>query len=122
VGTLTLDANVAIALFDGTDAHHTRAVDEITAAINRETSFLMPASAYSEIMVHAIRQQRGELVERFVARLGMEIVPVDREIAARAAELRAEHRTLRLPDALVLATAHVRDVALLTFDGRLAQL
>jgi predicted nucleic acid-binding protein len=64
----------------------------------------------------------GDKVEAFVDGLRVEIVPVDRGIARRAAELRAEHGALRLPDALVLATAQLRDAQLLTFDDRLTQL
>jgi predicted nucleic acid-binding protein len=113
---------VAIALFTATDAHHARAIKELDAAVDREETFLMAASAYSEIMVHALRQERNELVDRFVDGLQMEIVPIDREIGRQAAQLRARHRTLRLPDALVLATAKLRGAHLLTFDERLAQL
>lgn len=35
----------------------------------------------------------------------MSVVGLDAEIATRAAFLRARHRTLKLPDALVIATA-----------------
>lgn len=122
MGSLALDANVPIALLDSTDAHHARAVAELDAAIEREDDLLLAASAYSEIMVHALRKQRGDLVETFVDRMRMEVVPVDRAIGRRAAELRSAHATLRLPDALVLATAQLRDARLLTFDGRLSQL
>ncbi|MGE3684891.1 MAG: PIN domain-containing protein [Acidimicrobiia bacterium] len=40
-----------------------------------------------------------------VERLTIAIVPLDVEIASTAARLRAAHRSLRLPDALVIATA-----------------
>jgi len=113
---------VAIALFTATDAHHGRAVSELDAAIDRADALLMAASAYSEIMVHALRRDHGDLIDRFVDRLRMEVVAADREIARRAAELRARHRTLRLPDALVVATAQRRRASLLTFDDGLAGL
>jgi predicted nucleic acid-binding protein len=80
------------------------------------------ASAAPEIMVPALRQRRGDDIDRLIDRLRVEIVTVDREVARRAAELRATHRTLRLPDALVLATAQLRGGRLLTFDERLSQL
>ena len=49
------------------------------------------------------------------------VVPIDRRIAAKAARLRARHgRALRLPDALVLATADVlRADRVLTTDAGL---
>ncbi len=120
--SLALDASAAIALFSEADAHHARAVAEFGAAVKRGDPMLMSASAYSEIMVHALRQQRGDLVDRFVDRLQIEVVPADRSVARHAAELRAKHAALRLPDALVVATAQLRDARLLTFDERLTQL
>jgi predicted nucleic acid-binding protein len=122
VGSLALDASVTIALFSEVDAHHAQAVADVNAAADRDDELLMAASAYSEILVHALRQGRGDFVDKFIDQLRVEIVPVDRGIAHRAAELRAEHGALRLPDALVLATAQLRDAQLLTFDDRLSQL
>jgi predicted nucleic acid-binding protein len=122
VGSLALDASVAIALFTDADAHHDRARSELDGALDRDDDLLMAASAYSEIMVHAVRSGQGEMVDRFVDRLQMEIVPTDRGIGRRAAELRAEWRSLRLPDALVLATAQARRASLLSFDIELARL
>lgn len=122
MGAVALDASVAIALFTATDAHHERARIELDAVLDRGDALTMAASAYSEIMVHALRNGRGDLIDRFVDRLRMEVVSADREIARRAAELRATHSGLRLPDALVLATAQLRGAKLLTFDERLRQL
>jgi predicted nucleic acid-binding protein len=111
-----------IALLSAADAHHARAVAEFGEASDRNDDLSMASSAYSEIMVHALRQERGGDIDRLVDRLRVEIVTVDREIARCAAELRAMHRTLRLPDALVLAAAQLRGARLLTFDERLSQL
>ncbi len=122
MGSLALDASVAIALFTATDAHHERALAELEIAFDRSDALLLAASAYSEIMVHAARQGEGELVDRFVDRLAIEVVPVDREIGRGAAVLRAANRSLRLPDALVVATAQARRAPLLSFDAQLARL
>jgi predicted nucleic acid-binding protein len=46
-----------------------------------------------------------ELVRTAIGRLPASVVPPDEEIATRSAALRARHRTLKLPDALVIATA-----------------
>jgi predicted nucleic acid-binding protein len=122
VGALALDSSVAIAFFTATDAHHEQAVAELSSAEDRGDSLTMAASAYSEIMVHAVRKDGAELVDRFVDRMRIEVVPIDRRTARRAAELRAGHRWLRLPDALVVAVADDREARLLTFDARLARL
>lgn len=49
-------------------------------------------------------------VDAFLADLPADVEPITRQVAGRAAELRARHGgRLRLPDALVLATAlHLR--------------
>lgn len=122
MGSLALDASAVIALLSAADPHHGRAVVEFGEASDRNDDLSMASSAYSEILVHALRQQRGDDVDRLVDQLRVEVVAVDRAIARRAAELRAVHRTLRLPDALVLATARLREARLLTFDERLGQL
>jgi predicted nucleic acid-binding protein len=111
-----------IALLSAADAHHQQAVAEFSGAADRNDELSMASSAYSEIMVHALRQQRGDFVDQLVDRLRIEIVSVDRDIGRRAAELRAEHRRLRLPDALILATTQIREAELLTFDECLRQL
>jgi predicted nucleic acid-binding protein len=122
VGSLALDASALIALLSAADVHHERAVVEFGEASDRNDDLSMASSAYSEIMVHALRQQRGEDIDRLVDQLRVEIVDVDRAIARRAAELRAEQRALRLPDALVVATAQRCGARLLTFDERLRSL
>lgn len=82
----------------------------------------MSASAFSETLVRPLASGHGAEVEAFVDGLGIEIVPVDRRIARRAAELRAGHADLRLPDATIAAAAELLGARLLTFDRRLAQL
>lgn len=113
---LILDASVAIAYLDRSDAHHARA----TAAIaeSRLDERVLPASAFSELLVRAYRDGPGAVaeVERFVSELAIRIHPIDASVARRAAALRAGHRSLRLPDALVLATGDVLEGAVLTAD------
>lgn len=120
MGAVALDASVSIALLDPADRHHEQA-----AAVLREhdrSSLIMAASAYSETLVRPLALGLEEAVEAFVDGLRIEIVAADRDIGRRAARLRAEHGALRLPDALVLATAQAREAGLLTFDGPLARL
>jgi predicted nucleic acid-binding protein len=54
--------------------------------------------------------------------MGIDVVPLTAAIAECAAELRAGHRGLRLPDAMVLATAREHGGELLTYDERLAKI
>jgi PIN domain nuclease of toxin-antitoxin system len=48
--------------------------------------------------------------------------PLTAEVAERAARLRSIHRGLRLPDALVLATADVLEATALTADRAWARI
>jgi predicted nucleic acid-binding protein len=59
------------------------------------------------------------LLDEFIAEFPIRIVPITPEIARRAASLRAGSTWLRLPDALVLATADVLEApGVLTGDAR----
>ena len=109
MGLTVLDAGVLIGLLDANDAHHPEAVTALRDAVDRADRISLPASAYAEVLVGPSR--RGETavtkVDQFVEQLPLEIVPLDRWVAATTAALRAEHRSLKLPDALVIATAKV---------------
>jgi predicted nucleic acid-binding protein len=75
-------------------------------------------SAYAEILVNPWRRglDAVAVVKGFVMDLGIRIEPLSEGIAEHAARLRARHESLRLPDALVLATADALDAAALTCD------
>jgi predicted nucleic acid-binding protein len=70
-------------------------------------------------MVRPLARGAGETVDEFIDAIGATVVPVDRELARLAASIRERHRSLRLPDALSLATALVAEAELVTFDQRL---
>jgi predicted nucleic acid-binding protein len=58
------------------------------------------------------------IVAGFFVSLIDEILDVDPGIAERAADLRTEHRALRMPDALILATAVAAEVDLVITGDR----
>jgi predicted nucleic acid-binding protein len=90
-----LDASVLIALLDEQDAGRPLARAAV-AQSKRDHDLLIPVTAFSESIVAPYR-------EAALVALG-NIVDVTREIASRAAQLRAA-RQIKLPDALILATA-----------------
>lgn len=120
MGAVALDASVAIGFLDPADAHHERAVASLRETDRDE--LLIAASAYSETLIWPLAKGHAALVEEFIDGLRVEVVPLSREIARGASELRAEHSALCLGDAIVLATARHREAALLTFDERLRRL
>lgn len=107
MGKVVLDASVVLALFDPEDALHQPASRVIRDHRQAHAQFVLPATVLAEILVGAARRGRDELETRrnqAVAAFGAP-APVDEDVAVTAARLRATHRSLRLPDALVLATA-----------------
>jgi PIN domain nuclease of toxin-antitoxin system len=117
VALVVLDASVVIAFLDSNDPHHPAAVAAVAAA--RDDEIILPASAYAEVLVSPYRRGSSAVrrVDEFIADLGMRIEPLTREIASRAARLRAKAARVGLPDALVLATGDVLGVGLvLTAD------
>lgn len=121
MGALILDASVLIGLLDRADAHHARAVSDVERADRNGSALATAASAYSETLVAFARAARTAEARDALAAMGIDVRPLTATIAERAAELRAHHRTLRLPDALVLATAQAHDADLLTYDHGLAR-
>lgn len=121
MAALILDAGVLVGLLDTADAHHAAAVDEVEAADRAGTPLLAPASAYSEALVSFARAGRVADAREAIAAMGIAVTPLTPTIAEHSAELRARHGRLRLPDAIVLATARDLGAALLTYDDRLAR-
>lgn len=113
---IVLDASVVIAFLDGKDAHHLAAVEAIGRTRGEE--LIVPSSAYAEILVDPWRRGADavSVVKGFLTDLGVRIDPLTAAIAERAARLRARQRSLRLPDALVLATADALGASALTCD------
>jgi predicted nucleic acid-binding protein len=61
------------------------------------------------------------IVRRFLAAVVGTRLPVDEQVAERAAELRGCDRALRMPDALILATAELHAELVVTGDTRWAE-
>jgi predicted nucleic acid-binding protein len=122
VGRVALDADVVIAFLDPRDDQHALAVAELRPRLVAGDELLVGATVYAETIVRPLQQGTDATVDSFLDAAGITVVPVDRAVARRAAQLRAEHTSLRLPDAMSLATALATDAALLTLDKKLNQI
>lgn len=122
MATVALDADVLIAFLDASDDQHQRAIDLLRPRLAAGDRIVVGAGVYAEILVHPLKRGSDQAIDDFLTAIGADIVAVDRDIARRAAQLRATHARLRLPDALSLATAHATKSDLLTLDQRLQKL
>lgn len=116
---VALDADVLIAFLDPGDGQHERAVKEIRAKMAAGENLLMGASVYAEVMVRPLEQGTDARVDEFLAAAKVTVIDIDRALARRAVQLRARHPSLRLGDALSLASALASDAHHLSFDQRL---
>jgi predicted nucleic acid-binding protein len=122
VARVALDADIVTAFLDPGDEQHATAVAELRPRLAAGDELLAAATVYAESIVRPLQQGTDATVDEFFDAAGISIVPIDRTVARRAAVLRAEHQSLRLPDAMSLATAIVTDSALLTLDKKLRQI
>ena len=121
MGLIHLDAGVVIGLLDADDAHHDAATAAIARARLAGQRFGMAASAFAECLVGPVRRgdREVEIVEGLFQRLPIDVAELSPGTARLAARLRAQHRAVRLPDALVIATAATLPAnALITTDRR----
>ena len=119
MGLTHLDAGVIIAFLDADDVHHDAARSAIAGALENAERLSIAASALAECLVGSARRspRAVEVVMSLLERLPVSVVDLDAGIAVRAAALRSRHRSLKLPDALVLATAEQSDAdRLITTD------
>ncbi len=122
MGLIVLDAGVVIAVLDASDVHHAAAMKALADAQDSGDGFVLPASAYAECLVSPSRggPEAVATVDQFLDALPARVEPATRAIGRVAASLRAAHGpALRLPDALVVATAVVLAAErIITTDAR----
>jgi predicted nucleic acid-binding protein len=113
---IVLDASVVVAWFEPTDAHHRMAAAFFDDHL--EDLVLHPLTC-AEILVGPHRAGVAGAVVHDLPVLGVRTDLPDAEQPVRLAALRAE-TGLKLPDCCVLDIALVHNVAVATFDDRLA--
>jgi predicted nucleic acid-binding protein len=122
VARVALDADIVIAFLDPGHDQHATAVAELRPRLTAGDELLVAATVYAETLVHPLQRGTDGTVEEFFDAAGISIVPIDRAVARRAAELRAAHQSLRFPDATSRATALATGSALITLDTKLRQI
>lgn len=120
-GLIVVDAGVVIGHLDRTNPHHHAATDALREAASSARRLALPVTAFAECLVHPTKAG-SETASRFEAALAaipIGVLDADIDIARAAAGLRAGHPSLKLPDALVIATAVVHEAGVvITTDRR----
>jgi predicted nucleic acid-binding protein len=120
---VALDSDAVIGFLDAGDALHRAADSAIRELLQRE-QLVVSAVTYAEVLTGArLGHQDEATVAAFFADLISAVLPVDVAVAELTSRLRARNRTLRMPDALIFATAEASpDVGLIvTGDANAAK-
>jgi predicted nucleic acid-binding protein len=121
---VVLDSDAVVGFIDRADGLHD-AADAAIRDLAGEQRLVVSVVTYAEVTTGArIGHHDLDQVKGFFGEVISRIVPVDVEIADRAAELRAGTKSLQMPDALIVATADLDSEVdlLLTGDRAVAKL
>jgi predicted nucleic acid-binding protein len=114
---VVLDSDAVVGFLDRNDALHDAADEAIRNLVSKER-LLVSVVTYAEVLTGARLGHRNEgLVKGFFDQLISEILPVDVDVAAAAADLRSRRKSLRMPDAMILATAETQPEVSLVLTG-----
>jgi predicted nucleic acid-binding protein len=114
-----LDSVVVAGFLDRDDAFHAAGDARIRELAGRDT-LVVSVITYAEVLTGAgLGHHERSAVRGFFAQLIDEVYGVDRPVAERAAELRVQSPSQKMPDALILATADLHHADLVvTADDR----
>ena len=114
---VVLDSDAIIGFLDRGDALHAAAAAAVSECV-REQPLFASVVTYAEVLTGArLGHQEEARVKGFFGHLITELLPVDAPVADRAAELRAATKGLRMPDALILASADLQPQVELVVSG-----
>ena len=115
-----LDSSAVVAYLVEGDALHADAVEAIESTMKEGSSLAISAVTWAELLHGALLGHLPEdALREFVDDFGIEILPVDGEVAEEAAFLQKTYREtnkktprpkLRTPDALILGTSVAREL------------
>jgi len=119
MGAIILDSSVVIAFLNSSDKHHIAAKSAIEAS---NSSFKISILTVSETLVKAsgLSESRKKELLADLSTAFAPFYPFDLEVAVLAASVRAKS-PLRLPDAIVSATATINKAELWSCDARLVK-
>jgi predicted nucleic acid-binding protein len=106
---ILLDSTVIVGFLDADDDLHELAVARLKELV-AEAPLAASVVSYVEVMTGvSLGHHPRRPVDAFFDALVRELLPVTREVAARAATLRGKLASLKMPDALIIATADLHE-------------
>jgi predicted nucleic acid-binding protein len=118
MGVALLDSGTVIGFLDAEDLLHHEA-DAAVRVAAAEHVLAVSVVTIAELLTGAkLGHHDEQTVRRFFAQTTSRRIPLDEPTAERAAEIRATHKALKMPDALILATADLHADVVLTGDER----
>lgn len=121
---VVLDSDAVVGFLDRDDALH-EAADAAVRDLAHEQRLLVSVITYAEVLTGAkLGHHDEDHVRGFFSQLVSGVLPVDATVADTAADLRARSKSLRMPDALIVATAEAEPDAgaIVTGDREVARL
>jgi predicted nucleic acid-binding protein len=116
MGIALLDSSTVIGFLDAEDALH-EAADAAVRVAATEHVLAVSVVTIAELLTGAkLGHHDEQTVRRFFVEVISRRIGLNEVAAERAAELRAAHRALKMPDALILATAELHTDLALTGD------
>ena len=117
MGRVVLDSSTLVAMFYEGDKHYKSIASQLQIEIHQ---YFISAITLSETLTHAFHRGVGENMKAQILDSIDGVIGVGEELAVEAARIRSISN-LRLPDALISATATLHDAQLWTFDADLAK-
>jgi len=121
---VVLDSDAVVGFLDRDDALH-EAADAVVRDLAHAQRLLVSVITYAEVLTGAkLGHHNEDHVRGFFSQLVSGVLPVDTTVADTAADLRARSKSLRMPDALIVATAETEPDAgvIVTGDRQVARL
>ncbi len=113
---VVLDSDAVVGFLDRGDALHDAADAAIRDLVGRER-LLVSVVTYAEVLTGARLGHHDEQVRGFFSDLISDVLPVDVAVADVAADLRSRRKSLRMPNAMILATAEIQPEVGLVVTG-----
>lgn len=114
---VVLDSDAVVGFLDRKDALHD-AADTAIRDLVRDQRLLVSVVTYAEVLTGArLGHHDEDQVKGFFSGLISGVLPVDVAVADVAAEFRSRRKPLRMPDALIIATAEIHPEVDLVMTG-----